>query len=156
MEQFFAPPTPQAPQIPSGNNSGNLPQQSNYAPHQESRESQGEFGRSVARSAKIKQATTGIIRTRSQFKQYLLQNGMDLYTSAVEFQQTGDFILSSYAVYLQHNNYKEPLGEFLQRYPNLQVPVMNIRDQLRPMQQSMQVLTPKMSQPNPFAQFNGV
>jgi hypothetical protein len=156
MEQFFAPPVqPSMPQS-SGENGQNLgaPNQSNYAPRQESRETKNEFARSVARSGKIKQATSAIIRTRSQFKQYLLQNGMDLYTSAVEFQQSGDFIMSSYIVYLQHNNLKEPLFQFLQRYPNLQQPVINIRDQLSSAQQNMQVLTPKLSQQNPFANFN--
>ena len=157
MEQSFTPQMPQQnPQIPSGGGqNSNFPQQNNYAPRQENRETQNQFARSLQRSAKIKQATSSIIRTRSEFKQYLLQNGMDLYTSAIEFQQTGDFILSSYVVYLNHNNYKEQLMQFLQRYPSLQQAVVNIRDQLRNSQQNMEVLTPKISQPNPFSQFNG-
>lgn len=160
MEQSFAPQQPsqpsfQGPSMPSnpGQNS-NFPQQNNYAPRQESRETKNEFARSLQRSAKIKKATSSIIKTRSEFKQYLLQNGMDLYTSAVEFQQNGDFIMSSYVVYTNHNSYKEPLKQFLERYPNLQQPVINIRDQLFASQQNMQVLTPKISQPNPFSQFN--
>jgi hypothetical protein len=79
---------------------------------------------------------------------------MDLYTSAVEFQHSGDFIMSSYIVYTNYNNYQEPLATFLQRYPQFQQAVIAIRDRLRPAQQNMQVLTPKLSQTGqmpPFA-----
>lgn len=99
--------------------------------------------RSFARGKKIKTATTAVIQTRAQFVDYLRSNDMDLWTSAVEFQNSGDFIMSSYVVYPSHNNLKEPLGAFLQRYPHLAQPVMAIRDALRPMQQNMQVKTKK-------------
>jgi hypothetical protein len=127
------------PQMPQGmGNFGNLPNQAN-APR--GFESEGSVGRSVARSGQIKQATQAVINTRSDFKNYLLSNGLDLYTSAVEFQNSGDFIASSYVIYLNHGGYQEPLSAFLQRYPQLQQPVMQIRDRLRQVQPYMNVQT---------------
>jgi hypothetical protein len=154
MNQGFTPPMPQMPQMPSGGDSNSFnsaPQQNNFGPSQEK---QSQWTRSVARSAQIKNATNTVIKSRSQFKAYLQQNGMDLYTSAVEFQHSGDFIMSSYIVYTNYNNYQEPLATFLQRYPQFQQAVIAIRDRLRPAQQNMQVLTPKLSQTGqmpPFA-----
>jgi hypothetical protein len=143
-DQFnFAP--PQMPQ------QGGSPNMNNYAGG--SREAQGQWAKSVARSAKIKRATKSIIFSRSDFKLYLQKNGMDVFTSAVEFQKTGDFIQSSYIVYLNYNNYQEPLSQFLQRYPNLVIPVSKIKDQLKPVQQDMQVITPSLANPNPFEEF---
>ncbi|MEI6729083.1 MAG: hypothetical protein WCK98_05565 [bacterium] len=145
MNESFAPPVPQfqAPNQgdPNGVNGG--PQFNNTGPGQES---QSQWTRSVARSARIRSATSTIIKTRGQFKAYLQSNGMDLYTSAVEFQHTGDFILSSYILYSNYNNYKEPLAAFLQRYPTMQQPVIAIRDSLISVKGSMQVITPKLSQ----------
>jgi len=158
MSQEFVPPNfeavPNQPSNPGQNGNFNAPNLPNSAPRQENREQMGQFAKSVARSAKIKKATTSIIKTRQDFKNYLLQNGMDLFTSAVEFQATGDFIKSSYVIYKNHQNYQESLVDFLTRYPNLQQPVMQINEQLRPQQQNMQVLTPKLSNPNPFEQFS--
>ena len=148
MSDAFLPPMPQNISIPNGDpNLNNVPNSANVAP---SSERQGQWSRSVARSAQIKSATTAIITTRSQFKTYLQQNGMDLFTSAVEFQQNGDFILSSYIIYKNYRGYQEPLASFLQRYPQLQEPVMSIRDQLRPAVHNMKVTTPKLSQTGQF------
>ncbi|MEM1312793.1 MAG: hypothetical protein AAGF07_05020 [Patescibacteria group bacterium] len=99
--------------------------------------------RSVTRSTKIKSATTSVIQTRAQLVQYLRQNGLDLWTSAVEFQNSHDFILSSYVIYPKHNNFKEPLQAFIDRYPNLKPVAIAIRDQLKPAGQSMQVVSPR-------------
>jgi hypothetical protein len=147
---------PQMPQMPSnqmGGNPNGAPNLSNFSPSQEK---MGEWQKSVARSAKIKSATGSIIKTRGDFKAYLIQNGMDLFTSAIEFQQSGDFIMASYIIYRNYNDYKEPLAVFLQRYPQMQQPVIQIRDLLRPAQKDMQVLTPKLSNPNPFGDIAGI
>ncbi len=156
MDQSYIPPqmieTPQQFNAADGNlNNQNL---NNAVPRQESREAQGAWVKSVARSAHIKKAASTIIRTRGDFKQYLQQNGMDLFTSAIDFQQTGDFITSSYVIYRNHNDYREPLINFLNRYPQLQQPVIQIREQLRSQQSNMQVITPKLSNPHPFDQFS--
>jgi hypothetical protein len=68
-----------------------------------------------------------------------------LLTSAVEFQQSGDFIHSSYVVYLNHGRFKESLGEFLSRYPQMSQQVEAINEQLKPVQTKMQVLTKPIS-----------
>jgi len=99
--------------------------------------------KSAARSRQTRQATKIIINTRLQFKTYLQTSGLDLWTSAVDFQQSGDFILSSYVIYPNNGNFKEPLGAFLQRYPQLQAIAISIRDQLRPVQAQMQIITPR-------------
>lgn len=151
MNQPFMP--PQMPQMP--NQAGGNPNMANIANMPSAQEQIGAWQKSVARSAKIKSATGAIIKTRQDFKNFLLQNGMDLFTSAVEFQQTGDFILSSYILYKNFNDFKEPLASFLQRYPQLQQSVIQIRDSLRPVQKDMEILTPKLSKPNPFQGMNG-
>lgn len=136
IPQQFAPPT-------GADTSGNPNQSSanfNVAPSSE----RERVLRSVARSGKIKAATSAVIKTRSQLVEYLRQNGLDLWTSAIEFQKTADFILSSYIVYPKHNNFKEPFAQFLQRYPNLQPAAIAIRDQLRPVSGQMQVVSPKL------------
>ena len=139
----FIPSMPQQFTPPSSGDSGNVNiNQANNFNVAASSERERLF-RSVARSNKIKGATSTVIQTRSQLVQYLRQNGLDLWTSAIEFQQTADFIVSSYVIYPKHNNFKEPLGAFLQRYPNLQAVAVAIRDQLRPAAGNMQVVTPK-------------
>ena len=149
MSEAFLPPMPQNVSIPNGDPSFNAaPNTSNVAP---SNEKQSQWSRSVARSAQIKRATSAVITTRSQFKTYLQQNGMDLFTSAVEFQQNGDFILSSYILYKNYKNYQEPVASFLQRYPQLQEAVIAIRDRLRPAAANMKVATPKLSQTGQFS-----
>jgi hypothetical protein len=135
----FAPPQEYFPPA-GGNADATSPSISNVSPGQEF---QKQWARSVARSAKIKNATTTITHTRSQFVQYLRQGGLDLWTSAVEFQQTGDFIISSYVIYPKHNDFKEPLAQFLRRYPNLQPAAIAIRDAVRPAQSNMQVVNAK-------------
>jgi hypothetical protein len=144
MSDAFLPPMPQNISIPNGDPNFNAsPNVSNVAP---GGEKQSQWSRSVIRSGQIKAATSAVITTRSQFKTYLQQNGMDLFTSAVEFQQNGDFILSSYIIYKNHKNYQEPLASFLQRYPQLQPAVIAIRDKVRPAMANMKVVTPKLSQ----------
>lgn len=140
MSAEFLPPMPSYTP-PSGDGSGNINQSQgfNLAPSSE----RDRVARSVARSAKIRTATSAVVQTRAQFVAYLKQGGLDLWTSAVEFQSTADFILSSYVIYTNHNNFKEPLTQFLQRYPNLQSVANSIKDQLRPTAVNMQVVTPK-------------
>lgn len=142
MNGGFVPPMPQMPAQVAGSGFGSAPNQINQPA---STEQQGQWAKSVARSANIRQATGTVIKTRSQFKAYLKQNGMNLVTSAVEFQATGDFIASSYVEYINYDNMSEPLGQFLSRYPQLQQAAIEIRDRLRPVQGQMQVITPTLS-----------
>jgi hypothetical protein len=114
----------------------NTPNTISNAPGQEKTTT---WSRAVTRSAVTKQATTAIKLTRFQFKQFLNQNKMDLITSAVEFQKNGDFILSSYILYTDFPNIREPLPAFLKRYPQFQQSVVAIRDQLKPMQSQMNI-----------------
>jgi hypothetical protein len=129
----FTPPTPGSGD-PSAGSSGSF----NQAPRTE----RDRIIKSVARSRKVKAAASAVIQTRSQFVQYLRQGGLDLVTYAVTFQKTGDFILSSSVVYPKHQGYREPLAQFLQRYPNLQAAAIAIRDQLKPLQNQMDVKSP--------------
>ncbi len=141
MNGGFLPPTPQMP-TQGGGNFNAAPNQANLP---SAAEQQGQWAKSVARSASIRQAAGAVIKTRAQFKAYLKQNGMDLVTSAVEFQASGDFIASSYIEYMNHGGFKEPLTLFLSRYPQLQQSAVEIRDRLRPVQGHMQVVTPTLS-----------
>jgi hypothetical protein len=136
MPQNFAPPSSGDTGNPNINQATNF----NVAPSTE----RERLLRSVTRSTKIKAATSSVIQTRLQLVAYLKQNGLDLWTSAVEFQQNHDFILSSYVIYPKHNNFKEPLSGFLKRYPNLKAIAEAIRDQLVSAGQNMQVISPKM------------
>jgi hypothetical protein len=131
------------PNIPRSNPSApsNGPQQPNQSNVAGAgfEQSPNTFSKSVQRSKVIKKATSGIISSREDFTLYLRKSRLDLLTSAVIFQETGDFIESSYIVYLDHNNTKEPLASFLQRYPNLLEPIQKINDSLKPLQSSLQI-----------------
>ena len=139
-ETVFVPPQQFTPPSTAG---GNLNQSPNFnvAPSTE----RERIMKSVAKSGKIKRATRSVINIRSKLVEYLRQNGLDLWTSAVEFEKTGDFILSSYVIYPKHNNYLEKLSDFLQRYPNLQAVCIAIREKLRPEAANMQVSSPKLT-----------
>jgi hypothetical protein len=93
------------------------------------------------RARSTRQATTAIVSSRKELKEYLEKQGMSLVTSAVEFQKNGDFILSSYVVYPQKNNFKEPLKDFIHRYPQLEIAVKKINQNLRGVQNLMQIIT---------------
>lgn len=73
--------------------------------------------KTVRASKKVRVSTNKIIRTRADFKKYLLKYGMDIITSAIEFNRTTSFKYSSYIVYLKHDNKREKLISFLTRYP---------------------------------------
>ena len=106
-------------------------------------EKQSQQARTATRSRKVRAATNQIINSRASFANYLAQGGLGLLTSSIEFQQNGDFILSSYVVYPDHKNFKEPLPQFLSRYPELQQSVIAINDQLKPLQGDMEIITPE-------------
>jgi hypothetical protein len=135
MNEVFVPPNIGNSADANGQGTPNV---ANIAPGQERN---NQILRTVAKSQKIRKATSTIIKSRAQFKAYLQQNGLDLFTSAIEFQTTGDFILSSYVRYPNYNNYLEPLTSFLPRYPNLIAPVTAIRDQLRGAKGDMDVIS---------------
>lgn len=131
----FAP--PQFANIPqNGNENLSLPNQSNYGPGQEK---QAAWGRAIARSQSTKSASKTIKSARASFVAFLNQNGMNLLTSAVEFARSGDFIQSSYIIYTRHDDFRQPLGEFLQQYPQYMDGVIQIRDFLRQTQNQIQV-----------------
>ena len=106
----------------------NISNQNNYAV---SGLESNEAYRVATKARTTRQATQLIINTRSSFKKYLQKQGLNLITSSVEFRKTGDFIMSSYIVYTNHDNHRENLMEFLRRYPVLQEPVIQIRDNLK-------------------------
>lgn len=135
--QNFTPPT-------ADSNNLNSPNLKNIS----GKEQLSSIQKMLVRSGKIRKATQSIKRARQQFTKFLKQQGLVLYTSAVEFQQTGDFILSSYVVYSNYNDYMEPLASFLQRYPFLQEQALAIRDSLTPIQNQMQVNSPRFSDLN--------
>ncbi|MBC7472003.1 MAG: hypothetical protein H7196_01930 [candidate division SR1 bacterium] len=121
-------------------NNSSLPNQNNIAGNR-TEQINNTFSNSVQRSKTIKKVTTNIISSRGDFVVYLRKSRLDLLTSAVIFQDTGDFILSSYVVYLDHNNAKEPLDSFLQRYPNLVEPIQKINDSLKPLQSNLKIIS---------------
>jgi hypothetical protein len=133
--------TPNIPRsAPANVSSGpQLPNQGNVAGGFE--QSPNTFSKSVQRSKVIKKTTSSIISSREDFAMYLRKSRLDLLTSAIIFQETGDFINSSYIVYMDHNNTKEPLALFLQRYPDLLEPIQKINESLKPLQSSLQIKT---------------
>jgi hypothetical protein len=122
--------------IPQGTSvtGSNIPNQSNIPGSFEQKENS--FSKSVQKSKTVKRAAATIISSREDFVAYLKKGGLDLLTSAVLFQESGDFIQSSFVIYTNHNNVKEPLSEFLLRYPNLVSPLEKINNDLRGLQDS--------------------
>ena len=121
----------------SNNIDTGTPNQVGMSPSQEREKRQKQM---VSNARSIRKATTKIISTRQEFKEYLIAQGLDLLTSAIEFQRTGDFILSSWVIYPKHNNFKESLGEFIIRYPKLQQSAKLIRDALKPFQRDIKIM----------------
>jgi hypothetical protein len=130
-----APQTSTPRSSPSGNGF-NMPSLSNTVG---SAEKENAVQSSVQRGKVLKKTTNAIISTRSDFVSYLRQSGLDLLTSAIEFQESGDFIKSSYVIYTQHKNQMEPLTLFITRYPQLQESILKISESLKPYQESMKV-----------------
>lgn len=127
----FAPPPQNNPE-----SAGNTPNQSNYAPGQEK---QAAWTRAIARSQSTKQGSKTIKSARASFVAFLNQNGMNLLTSAVEFARSGDFIKSSYIIYTRHDDFRQPLSDFLKQYPQYTDGVVQIRDFLKQTQNQIQV-----------------
>jgi hypothetical protein len=106
--------------------------------------------KSVVKSAKIKAATHYIQDKRSKLSQILAENELGLWTSAVEFRTTGDFIGSSYIEYRTHNGAKEPLRDFLNRYPRLTELAQAVQEAVTSQQENLDVVSPTLTNPNPF------
>jgi hypothetical protein len=104
-------------------------------------EQQNNIASSVQRGKALQKAIQTVISSREDLVQYLRSAGLDLVTSGVEFQDTGDFIQSSYVVYPSHNNQKEALRSFINRYPQLKDSIEAINQTLRPVQTYMQIRT---------------
>ncbi len=121
----------------SNNVDTSTPNQVGMSPSQEREKRHRQM---VSNSHSIRKASAKIITTRQEFKEYLMNQGLDLLTSAIEFQKTGDFILSSWVIYPKHQDFKEPLGEFLLRYPQLQQAAKLIREALKPFQKDIKVV----------------
>ncbi len=142
------------PQMPVNMPQGGL-QSGEFVPNQVSNvpgsaESQKQWQRSIARAGQIKASTTKIIQTRKQLVDFLKQYNIQLLTSAVEFQQTRDFIASSYVVYLNYNNFKEPLVAFLERYPQMRESAEAVKNNLMSQGVSLNVVTKQSTINNPF------
>ncbi len=120
------------------NNTNSAPNISNSGPRQES---QSQWSRSVSRGKAVKKATSTVINTRSELVSFFRKSGLDLMTSAVEFQANGDFIQSSYVIYPQQNNFKESLSDFLLRYPTIKPAATTINERLKSVQSQMQVIS---------------
>jgi hypothetical protein len=86
----------------------------------ESRES---FQQSTNKARQVRAAVQQVLTSRDELAKYLAQYGMKLLTSAVEYERSKDFVVSSYILYEQYDNYLEPLVQFLQRYPDYQASV---------------------------------
>jgi len=126
----FAPPPPN-----NIESSGNMPNQSN-SPGQEKETT---WSRAVVKSQNTRKGSKTIKSARASFVAFLNQNGMNLLTSAVEFARNGDFIASSYIIYTRHDDFRQPLGEFLNQYPQYMDGVIQIRDFLRQTQNQIQI-----------------
>ena len=139
--EFYTPPNLEIPSnVGSSINSAdslNLAPSSNNQPS--GFEKQNNWARSVQRSKIFKQGASVVINTRLQLVNYLKQSNLDLLTSSIEFEETGDFILSSYVMYKDHNNFKESLTIFIDRYPALKPAVEVIRERLRPIQNQLKI-----------------
>jgi hypothetical protein len=122
------PPSPR--QIPSAPNITNIPS---------GQEKQNDFAQALARSTVVKQATTAIINSRADLITWLRSHNLDLVTSATKFQNTGDFIQSSYVVYAK--NQMEPLQDFVSRNQALESAVQSINHQLKAQQSNMNVVS---------------
>ena len=72
----------------------------------------------VYKSRQIRTSLGQVINSRANFSAILKQWNIELLTSAKELDETGDFVASSYVVYKNYNDFKEPLFSFLQRYPD--------------------------------------
>ena len=108
---------PQLPNIPSAPSSPNGAPNISNAP---SFESQSPWSRSLGRSKSIKASVTKFMGVSKQLSDLLAQYKITLVTSASEFQETKDFIGSSYVIYLEYSNFIESLQDFLNRYPHFQ------------------------------------
>jgi hypothetical protein len=128
--EFYTPPSLEINNS-DPNNLGNMPSSVNQV---SGFERQNNFARSVQKSRAVKQAARIVITTREELTNYLRQSNLDLLTSSVEFKETGDFVASSYVVYKDHNNFKENLSIFIERYPALKPAVQAIAEKLRPSQ----------------------
>lgn len=78
------------------------------------------LARSVQAAKSVRTTLHSVITTRAELAAYLAQHDMQLLTSAVEYTTSKDFILSSYILYQKHDNFLEPLSDFLKRYPDYQ------------------------------------
>jgi hypothetical protein len=81
----------------------------------ESRES---FIQSVQQSRVVRACVNAVVTNRAQLAALLVQYRLGLVTSAKEFESSRDFIASSYVVYLDHGQTREPLSAFCARYPD--------------------------------------
>jgi hypothetical protein len=97
--------------------------------------------KAIKRSHSTRKAVNVVLKSREELAKYLLERGIKLLTSAIIFQQTGDFILASKLRYLNHGSSEESLLNFLKRYPELQQTVNAIKDSLRKEQNNMQVIS---------------
>jgi hypothetical protein len=117
------------------NNIPNIPQNNNVANTPANKETAS--NRVVTKSHQIKKVTSNVTRTRASFKKFLRGFDIDLLTSLVLLNQTGDFVESSIVIYLKNNNYTESLGLFVKRYPQYLEPVTQIAKVIKNLNQKV-------------------
>lgn len=114
---------PNIPKAPTLNQNINAPG---------SAESRSEsFRNSVAASHQVRAVAGTVLETREDLVKFLKSNGLDLRTKFKQFQETKDFITSSYVIYPNHKNHQEPLGSFIERYPQIKPFVLEINQKLK-------------------------
>jgi len=133
MPQQFTPPQGTT----NGLDQGQMPQQSN-APSS-GLEREGTWQKSVRRSKQTRATTKKVIHSRKDLEEFLAHQGIGLLTSAIEFQHSGNFVTASYVVYRNFDNMREPLMDFLQRYPQLKPVVEAIARDVHTLQSDLQI-----------------
>lgn len=142
------------PEILTPNNSEKSPNLGNNP--KSSVEKEGSFTRSLSRSKSVKHATKFVIHTRKDLQEFLAKQNIKLITSALEYQQTQDFIQSSYVVFEKYKDHQESLKEFLERYPQLKETVEQINQKLKKADTAkfLQVNISDEEEENPFTKFS--
>ena len=89
------------------------------------------FRKSVVAAAQVRATVNTVIDTREDLVRMLRGNGLDLRTKMALYRQTNDFIASSVVIYPAHRNQQEPLGQFIERYPEIKPFVVKINENLK-------------------------
>jgi len=142
MNPEYLPPMPQQPYSPPNgavNGDARFGQMPNQSQAPSGVEQEGPWQKSIRRSKQTRAATKQVIHTRKDLEQYLANQGIKLLTSATEFQESGNFLTSSYVVFTGFENYRERLVDFLVRYPQLRPIVEAISVSIQPISRDLHI-----------------